>query len=140
MTMAPYFAAVLAQDDFDGAGAAGGIAALLFNCFVLLLVVFMIAGMWKVFTKAGKPGWAAIIPIYNYIVLLEIVGRPSGWIILLLIPCVNFVIAIIVCIDLAKSFGKDALYGVGLALLGIIFFPILGFGSATYRGPSAPQA
>jgi uncharacterized membrane protein YtjA (UPF0391 family) len=137
--MAPFYAAMLAQDDFGGADAAGGAAALLFNCFVLLLVVFVIAGMWKVFTKAGKPGWAAIIPIYNTIVILEIVGRPIWWIILMLIPCVGFVIAIIVCIDLAKSFGKDALYGIGLAFLGIIFFPMLGFGSATYRGPAAAQ-
>ena len=138
--MAPILTAVLAQDDFGGAEAAGGAAALLVNCFALLLAVLLIAGMWKVFTKAGKPGWAAIIPIYNYIVILEIIGRPIWWIILLLIPCVNIVFLIIVCIDLAKSFGKDALYGIGLFLLGIIFFPMLGFGSATYRGPAAAQA
>lgn len=137
--MAPILTAVLAQNDFDAGGAAGGIAAMLLNCFILILAVFVIAGMWKVFTKAGKPGWASIIPIYNTVVLLEIVGRPVWWIILMLIPCVGFVIAIIVCIDLAKSFGKDALYGVGLAFLGIIFFPMLGFGSATYQGPAAAQ-
>lgn len=134
--MAPLQMALLAQE-FDGGDAAGGIAALLMNCFVLLLVVAIVAAMWKVFTKAGKPGWAAIIPIYNTIVILEIVGRPIWWIILMLIPCVSIVIAIIVCIDLAKSFGKGPGFGVGLALLGFIFFPILGFGDATYRGPAA---
>ena len=97
----------------------------------------VIVSLWKVFVKAGKPGWAAIIPIYNVIVLLEICGRPIWWVILLLIPCVNIVVAVFVMIDLAKSFGKDALFGIGLWLLGFIFFPILGFGSSQYRGPAA---
>ena len=93
----------------------------------------------KIYTKAGKPGWASIIPIYNLIVFLEIVGRPIWWIILMLIPLVNFIVAIILLIDFAKSFGK----GVGWAILTIFFgfitFPILAFGSATYQGPSAAQ-
>jgi hypothetical protein len=82
--------------------------------------------MWKVFAKAGHPGWAAIIPIYNMYVWCKIVGRPGWWVILMLIPLVNIVVAIIVCIDMAKSFGKGAGFGIGLALLGIIFLPILG--------------
>jgi hypothetical protein len=93
--------------------------------------------MWKVFTKAGQPGWASIIPIYNIYIWCKIVGRPWWWILLMLIPFVNFIVAIILCIDLAKSFGKGVGFGIGLALLGIIFFPILGFGSAQYQGPSA---
>lgn len=133
---------VLAQNDFEGGGAGGAAAAvsMVFNCFALILVILFFVGLWKVFVKAGKPGWAAIIPIYNAIVILEIVGRPIWWIILWLIPCVGVVIAIIVMIDLAKSFGKDALYGVGCALLGFIFVPMLGFGSATYQGPAAKTA
>ena len=103
----------------------------------LLIALLVIVAMWKVFTKAGRPGWAAIIPIYNMYVWCKIVGRPGWWVILMLIPLVNIIIGIIVCIDLAKSFGKGAGFGIGIALLGIIFLPILGFGSAQYQGPSA---
>jgi uncharacterized membrane protein YhaH (DUF805 family) len=106
----------------------------------LALIVFEIASMWKVFAKAGKPGWAAIIPFYNTYVLLNIVGRPGWWLILFFIPFVNIVMLIIVMLDLAKSFGKSGGFAVGLILLGIIFVPILGFGSAQYRGPSASLA
>jgi hypothetical protein len=107
--------------------------------FYLALVVFIIASLWKVFTKAGQPGWAAIIPIYNAYVLLQIAGRPGWWLLLYFIPVVNFVIAIIVSIDVAKAFGKGGGFGVGLALLSFIFYPILAFGDATYARPaSAP--
>ena len=95
--------------------------------------------MWKTFEKAGKPGWSGIIPIYNLIVWLEIINRPLWWIaVVLLVPCVGLVFFVIMAIDMAKSFGKGAGFGVGLALLGFIFFPILGFGSATYRRLSRP--
>ena len=105
----------------------------------LLIALLLIVAMWKIFTKAGQPGWASIIPIYNLYIWCKIVGRPGWWIILMLIPFVNFIIGIILCIDMAKSFGKGAGFGIGLALLGIIFVPILGFGSAQYQGPSASQ-
>ena len=105
--------------------------------FGLLVALLLIVAMWKVFTKAGQPGWASIIPIYNIYIWCKIVGRPWWWILLMLIPFVNFIICIILCIDLAKSFGKGVGFGIGLALLGIIFFPILGFGSAQYQGPAA---
>ncbi len=103
----------------------------------LAFMILMIAACWKIFTKAGQPGWASIIPIYNWYILCKIVGRPGWWVILLLIPFVNFIVAIILCIDLAKSFGKGVGFGIGLILLGVIFFPILGFGSAEYQGPAA---
>ena len=103
----------------------------------LLIALLVIVAMWKVFTKAGQPGWASIIPIYNLYIWCKIVGRPWWWILLMLIPLVNFIILIILCIDMAKSFGKGAGFGIGLALLGIIFWPILGFGSAQYQGPAA---
>ena len=98
----------------------------------LLIVVMIVAAFWKTFEKAGKPGWASIIPIYNLIVLLEIAGRPLWWIFLLFIPLVNIIFSIVMHIDIAKNFGKSAGFGVGLALLGIIFYPILGFGDARY--------
>jgi hypothetical protein len=106
----------------------------------LLIALLLIVAMWKVFTKAGQPGWASIIPIYNLYIWCKIVGRPGWWIILMLIPFVNIIIGIILCIDMAKSFGKGAGFGIGLALLGIIFVPILGLGSAQYQGPAAGQA
>ncbi|HMQ48750.1 MAG TPA: DUF5684 domain-containing protein [Saprospiraceae bacterium] len=102
--------------------------------FVLAIAILIIASLWKVFEKAGKPGWAAIVPIYNLIVLLEIAGRPMWWFILLLIPYVNIIFSILVNIDIAKKFGKSTGFGVGLALLGIVFYPILGFGDARYLG------
>jgi len=101
----------------------------------LAILIVVLAGIWKVFTKAGQPGWAALIPIYNVYILTKIVGKPAWWLFLLFIPVVNIVISIILAIELAKAFGKGAGFGVGLAFLGIIFYPILGFGDATYQGP-----
>lgn len=101
----------------------------------LAFAVFMIIAMWKVYEKAGKPGWAAIIPIYNMIVLLEIVGKPVWWIILMFIPFVNYVFIIWTYNMLSKSFGKDEGFTVGLVLLNFVFFPILAFGDAKYQGP-----
>jgi hypothetical protein len=97
----------------------------------------VIVAMWKIFTKAGQPGWACLIPFYNIYVLCKIVGRPGWWLILMLIPFVNVIIGIILCIDLAKSFGKGVGFGLGLIFLSFIFYPILGFGSAQYQGPVA---
>lgn len=108
--------------------------------FMLVVFIAVLAGVWKVFVKAGRPGWASLIPIYNIVVLLQIVGRPVWWLILLIIPIVGIVVSFIVSIDMAKSFGKGTGFGIGLALLGVIFYPILGFGDARYSGPSAPQS
>ena len=105
----------------------------------LAFCVFIIASIWKVFVKAGQPGWAAIVPFYNLYVLCKIASRPGWWMILMLIPVVSFVIAIILSIDIAKAFGKGTGFGLGLAFLGFIFYPILGFGDATY-GPDVPTA
>jgi len=115
--------------------------SLLGSSFLLICMlafgVLMIASMWKVFTKAGKPGWAAIVPIYNIIVLLEIIGKPLWWIVLFLIPFVSLVAAIMVSLEVAKCFGKTPGFGIGLALLSFIFYPILAFGDARYLGPQS---
>jgi Family of unknown function (DUF5684) len=103
----------------------------------LVLALIAIIAWWKVFTKAGHPGWACLIPIYNLYILIKIAGKPGWWIILFLIPVVNFVIAIIVHIGVANNFGKSALFGLGLAFLPFIFYLILAFGDAQYIGPSA---
>lgn len=118
------------QQGAGGLAAAGGIVLLI----QLAIVVLMIASLWKVFTKAGQPGWASIIPIYNVFILLKVAGKPGWWLLLFLIPLVNLVMLIIVSIALASSFGKGGGFAAGLILLPIIFYPILGFGSAQYQG------
>lgn len=116
-----------------------GMAAGLWLLYGALMVFYVICA-WKVYEKAGRPGWAAIIPIYNVIVLLEIVGKPLWWLFLMFIPGVNIVVAVLIYIELSKSFGKDAAFAVGLLLLSLIFYPILGFGSARYLGPGGRPA
>jgi hypothetical protein len=106
----------------------------------LAIIVLMIAAEWVIFSKAGKPGWAAIIPIYNLIVYLQVVGRPIWWIILFFIPFVDIVIGFIVIHDLSKSFGHKFGFTLGLIFLSIIFYPILAFGGSRYVGPrGVPQ-
>jgi hypothetical protein len=95
----------------------------LFGTFELALIVLLIVAGWKIFEKAGQPGWAAIIPIYNIIVMLKIVGKPLWWLIMFIIPGVNLVFAIWTLNMLSKSFGKDEGFTVGLLLLGIVFYP-----------------
>lgn len=100
----------------------------------LLVAVFLIYSIWRVFTKANQPGWACLIPFYNFYIMLKIANKPGWWLILMFIPFVNFVIAILASIGLAKAFGKGEGFGLGLAFLGFIFFPILAFGDAEYQG------
>lgn len=110
---------------------------------VIVLYIALFLGMWalmwwRVFGKAGRPGWASIVPIYNQIVLLEICDKPGWWIALCLIPCFGSFFAIfmhiVIGIEVAKKFGQGGGFAVGLILLPIVFFPILGFGSYEYEG------
>ncbi len=103
--------------------------------FCLALTIFLIAAMWKVFEKAGQPGWASIIPIYNFYVMTKIGGKPGWWTLMLFIPGVNLIFVIWLDNMISKSFGKDEGFTAGLVFLGAIFWPILGFGSAKYLGP-----
>ena len=121
---------LLAQTDGNGG------SAVLWLFYIAWVVLYLVAG-WIVYTKAGEEGWKSLIPIYNWYVLMKIVGRPGWWLILLLIPIVNIVIWIIVSIDLAKSFGKGTGFALGLIFLAPIFYLILAFGSAQYVGPAA---
>jgi hypothetical protein len=101
----------------------------------IALVALLVVAYWRVFTKAGRPGWAAIIPIYNVYVLCKVAGRPGWWVLLYLIPGVNFIIAIIISVDVAKAFGKGGAFGFFLLfLLPFIGYPILAFGGAQYQG------
>ncbi len=126
----------------SGAMAAAAGIGLMAVVIYLAILVFYVAVGWKIFTKAGKPGWAVLIPIYSTIVHLEIIGKPWWWLLLLFIPIVGFVIAIIMVFETAKVFGQGVGFGFGLLFLGFIFAPILAFGSARYVGPdgaASPQ-
>lgn len=113
-------------------------AALFTGTFLIVELAFvalLIIGWWKIYEKAGQPGWAAIIPIYHWIIMLRTAGKPTWWVILFFIPFVNLVFFIWTLNMISKSFGKDEGFTVGLVLLRFIFVPILGFGSAKYIGP-----
>jgi len=103
----------------------------------LLLGGVIISALWKTFQKAGEPGWAAIIPIYNTLVLLRIVEKPWWWLFLLLVPYVNIVFGVWVLNLLGKRFGKSEGFTIGLLLLPFIFYPKLAWGNAAFRRLSA---
>lgn len=114
-------------------------AGMVMGLFYLAIVVLLIASQWKIYTKAGQPGWACLIPIYNIIVLLRIVGKPWWWLFLMMIPLVNIIFVVWTYNLLSKSFGKGEGFTLGLLLLSFIFFPILGLGSAEYQGPAGAE-
>jgi hypothetical protein len=99
------------------------------------IAVLYIASLWVIFTKAGKPGWACLIPFYNIIVLLEIVGKPWWWLFLVII--LPFIFGIWMLNLLSIRFGKGVGFTLGLIFLGFIFFPILAFSDAKYTAPVA---
>jgi len=102
---------------------------------IFAVVIFLtFAPMWFVFSKAGKPGWASVVPIYNIIVLLNIAGKPWWWIILLLIPMVNFIVYLVFLFDLSKAFGYGILFMLVLLFVAPVGFLWLGFGPAKYVG------
>lgn len=117
-------------------GMPGGIEILILFIILVPFCLLPIISQWRIFEKAGEPGWAILIPIYNSIVLLKIVGKPWWWLFLFLIPIVNLVFFIWQLNLLSKSFGKDEGFTVGLVLLPFIFLPILGLGNAVYKGPA----
>jgi len=102
--------------------------------FGIMVTMIEIVGAWFMFEKAGEPGWAAIIPIYNFLIAIKIAGKQWWYLMLMLIPVVNLVIYIIILNGLAKNFGKGTWFTVGLFLFRFIFIPILGFGNAVYSG------
>lgn len=108
--------------------------------FFLLLIPLIIIPLWKIFKKAGKPGWAAIIPVYSTWVLFEIVGYPGWWAILSLVPIVSIfpaIMALVAYFKLAKGFGKTDLFAVMTVLFPWVCLPILGYGKATFGGNDA---
>lgn len=124
----------------NGSGASAGIAAFLLVVWLAwaAAIIVAIVALWKMYSKAGKPGWAAIVPFYNTWVLAEIGGKPGWWMFLMFIPFVNIVVAILIALGIARNFGKSEAFGIfGLWLFSIIGYLILGFGSATYEGSNA---
>ncbi len=117
------------------------VLAILVLFFVPMIAVGVIAviGMWTTFEKAGRSGWTCLIPIYSHIVMLQIAGRPAWWLLLMMIPGVGIIFFVLSMIDLARAFEQDVMFGLGLAFLGFIFFPILGLGNAKYIGPQIEE-
>lgn len=122
-----------------GSGGSGtGIVMLL--VWLAVLVAFF-AGLWKAFEKAGEPGWAAVVPIYNLYVMIKISGNQWWWLILFFLPLINLIALFKISIDVAKRFGQGMGFGIGLALLGFIFWPLLGFADYRYQqGAPAQEA
>ena len=105
---------------------------LLFIILYIAVIVLMIMSAWKINTKAGQPGWACFIPIYSTLISLKIARVPWWWILLMCIPFVGVVWGIWTLNRIVKGFGKSEGFTIGCLFLGIIFLPILGFGSSTY--------
>lgn len=124
--------------DMADSVAAGSVFGMLAGMSVVMWVIslaigiFSIITMWKVFVKAGKPGWASIIPIYNLVVLFQVAGMSPWYILLMCIPIANLVVAILLNLKIAERFGKTGAFAVGLILLNIIFMAILAFDSSEY--------
>ena len=118
--------------DASEAAAAGGGG--LFGIVYFAVMIIMIVAGWKIFVKAGEPGWAVLIPFYNMWVMIRIAGKEWWWFLLLFVPLVNFVAILLVSIGIAEKFGKSALFGIGLMFLGFIFYPVLAFSDAEYQG------
>lgn len=131
-----YSTAPSATDSANAAAAQSLFSA--FGFIYLIILVVTIVALWKIFTKAGKPGWASLVPFYNIYLMLKIIGRPGWWLLLFFIPVVNIIISIIIALDLGKSFGKDAVWSIVLLfLLAPLGHAVLGFSSAQYTGAAA---
>ena len=111
----------------------GGILFLVMILSFMCVGFLLLASGWVLNTKAGKPGWTSLVPILNAFDLIDMAGRPAWWFALLLVPGLNIAVAILICVNVAENFGKGAGFGLGLAFLGFIFFPILAFGDAIYQ-------
>lgn len=106
-----------------------------------VLALIALAGCWRVYRKAGQPGWGVLVPLYNLFLLVRIANCSVWWFILLLVPGVNLVIFVLLCIQVSRNFDRGLIFGLGLAFLGVLFYPLLGFSRARYQpfGPSSEE-
>lgn len=116
----------------SGTNGGGILASLLVTLIWMGVFIAFLVAWWRIFVKAGHPGWAALIPIYNIIVMLRIVRRPGWWLLLLFIPFINPIVFLILMYDLARAFGRGIGFTLGLICLNPIFILLLGFGPAQY--------
>jgi hypothetical protein len=145
-TLTPLLAQASGNND---AAALGLIMAMIAGFGMILLAgyVVVLIGMWKVFTKAGQPGWAVLIPFYNIIVLLRVAGLPWYWVFAVFLPIIPilgvlaYMVLAVMCLHrISTRFGQGVGFTIGLTLLSPIFFLILGFGSSKYVGEQPAQA
>lgn len=99
----------------------------------VVFVLVMIASVWRTFSKAGEPGWASIVPIYNAYVYFKIADKPAWWIILLAVPVANLVFLGSAGMSMAENFGRSKAFGLGIAFLGFFFYPVLAFGGSKFK-------
>jgi len=116
----------------EGASTGGGAGLAIFLVCWLGLSLLMLVSMWVVLKKAGQPGWAILVPIYNVYVMLKVAGMPAWWLLLMFLPIINAIASIMMVLGIAKNFGKGAGFAVGLLFLPFIFYPVLAFGDAQY--------
>jgi Family of unknown function (DUF5684) len=128
----PLLGFAFAQDDLSTRGQIPGIVWVIY----IAVIALMLVSMWKLFTKAGKPGWASIVPFYNNVVMLEIAGKPIWWFFMLFVPFANIVFAFLTLYHFSKSYGKAEGFSIGVALLSFVFIPLLAFSDAKYQGPA----
>lgn len=121
----------------EPAMAGGALSSCVFSVAYVGILALVAVGAWKLYAKAGQPGWGALVPFYNIYLYCRICGRPGWWVILMLVPLVNVIISIVLASDMSRSFGRGLGTTVGLIVLPVIFIPILGLGDAQYRGPAA---
>ncbi len=111
--------------------------AALYSLVWLAIVVVLVAAYWRIFAKAGRPGWASLIPIYNAVTLLHITGRSGWWLLGMCVPLLNIFVFIRLVFELAGAFGRGFGFGFGLLLLSPVFVPVLAFGGSRYVGRGA---
>jgi hypothetical protein len=121
--------------ELPAGGDAGG--SMVGQIVALVVGVLVLVSTWKVFSKAGEPGWASFVPIYNTVVLLKIAGKPIWWLALFLVPVANVIAMVLAAVGIAQRFGKGAGFGLGLLLVPFVFIPLLAFGDAEYQGGAA---
>jgi len=129
---------MFAQQSSSTTSAAAMVGGLIVNLiFGIVVYILFVIGAWKVFTKAGRPGWWSIIPILNAIVLLQITGRSGWWVLGYLVPLLNLFVQVRWGLEMAHSYGRGIGFAIGLIILEPLFLVILGFGDARYLGPAA---